>query len=255
MTVSQIRRRLRGAIGAAAFVGAATVPLLAQAPSEPSPVLDELRAIRQLLERLVTQQTPVAQPAGPPDGNPRVTIANLSGFALGRPDAPVTIVEFTDLQCPFCRRYHQTTYQDVVRDYVETGKVRYISLDFPLTAIHPWAQKAARAARCAGEQEAFWEMRHAILANNVDLSEAVFGTLARDLKLDMARFEPCLADTTRYAAELARDAAVAAAARVSGTPSFVVGRLTNAGLEGQLIVGAQPYEPFRARIDELLALR
>jgi protein-disulfide isomerase len=177
----------------------------------------------------------------------------VSGFALGRPDAPLTIVEFTDLQCPFCQRYHRTTFEEVVRQYVDTGKARYVSVDFPLTTIHPFAQRAARAARCAGEQEYFWEMRHEILINNAQLSDATFDAAARALKLDEAAFKACLADTTRFDEELRRDAALAATARVSGTPSFVIGRMSGRGLEGKLLVGAQPFDAFRIALEELLA--
>jgi protein-disulfide isomerase len=112
-------------------------------------ILQELKAIRQLLEKLagpLGQPGPVpAQAAAPVDDH--VTLATVTGLVLGKPDAPLTMVEFTDLQCPFCRQFHVTAFEQIKTDYIDTGKLRYISRDFPLDSIHPFAQGAARAAR------------------------------------------------------------------------------------------------------------
>ena len=119
-------------------------PLTAQ--SQKQQILNELRAIRQLLEKLTAPDGP---PAAPVPTSDKVTLTNLTGYIIGKPDAPLTMVEFTDLQCPFCRVYHVTTFEQLKRDYIDTGKLRYISRDFPLEAIHPLANAAARSSRKA----------------------------------------------------------------------------------------------------------
>ncbi len=103
---------------------------------------------------------------------------------LGRPDAPLTMVEFTDLQCPFCNRFATQTFDQLKKDYIDTGKVRFISRDFPLD-FHPQAMPAARAARCAGDQGRFWEMRTTLVKNAGQLSPAYITQTASSLKLDM----------------------------------------------------------------------
>src|SRR3954470_12835273 len=114
-------------------------------------MIKELRAIRQLLERL-TQPQPSA-PAQPTSAK----IVDLKGYALGKPDAPLTMVEFTDLQCPFCRQFHVTSFEQLKKEYIDTGKLRYFSRDFPLESLHPFAMQAARAAKCAADEGKFWE--------------------------------------------------------------------------------------------------
>src|ERR1017187_2441884 len=113
-------------------------------------ILNELRQIRQLLEK----QNPKAAAPQPQE----ITRAklNLEGFAmLGSKDAPITMVEFTDYQCPFCQRFHLSTFSDLKKNYIDTGKVRFYSRDMPLD-FHPNALRAAQAARCGGEQGQFW---------------------------------------------------------------------------------------------------
>jgi protein-disulfide isomerase len=228
------------------------VPTFAQASSSSDrQVLEELRQIRQLLERLVNQNPP-AGPA-PTGATPaeKVTLRDVSGHAMGRADAPVTIVEFTDLQCPFCGDFHTTTFEMLMKDYILTGKVRYISRDLPLP-MHPLSTTAARAARCAGEQGQFWEMRHAILINNSALRDDSFGRFARELGLETAAFSDCISDATRFDSELRKDREDASTSGITGTPSFVIG-LTNPGpMEGVRIVGAIPSGTMEATLKTLL---
>ena len=220
-------------------------------------ILNELKAIRQLLEKLAG---PLGQPgapiptqaAAPTDDN--VKLATVTGPVLGKPDAPLTMVEFTDLQCPFCRQFHVTAYEQIKKDYIDTGKLRYISRDFPLDSIHPFAQGAARASRCAADQGKFWEMRHTILLNNAALTNDVFNTFAQDLKLNVATFKACEATAaSKFQADMQKDLTDAASVGVSGTPTFVIGKTGATGLDGVRIVGAQPYAVFDAKLKELLA--
>ena len=200
-------------------------------------ILGELSQIRQLVEKTAPAE--------------RVTLSSVAGDFLGRADAPLTMVEFTDLQCPFCRQFHATAFAQIKRDYIDTGKLRYISRDFPLDTIHPLAIAALRADRCAGEQGKFWEMRHAILGNGKLKSDS-FAGYAKDLTLDVARFNACVGDTARLDARWQSDRAEGVSVGVTGTPAFVIGRSTARGLEGIRLAGAKPYSVFDAALKDLL---
>jgi protein-disulfide isomerase len=114
---------------------------------------------------------------------------------------------------------------------------------------------AAKAARCAGDQGKFWEMRHHVLINNAQLNPSLLTTLAGDLKLEMRTFQDCTVAMNGFDADIKKDIAAASSVGVSGTPSFVIGRMASGGLEGLLVVGAQPYAVFDARIKEMLEPR
>jgi protein-disulfide isomerase len=210
-------------------------------------ILKELRAIRQAVERL---QAPAQQPPAPPAPPDIVTISNVSGYMLGRPDAPLTIVEFTDLQCPFCNRFAMQAFDQLKTNYIDTGKVRFISRDFPLD-FHPQAMPAARASRCAGDQGKFWELRTTLVKNAQALSPAFINQQALALKLDMKQFDACIKGN-QYDAAITKDMTEGAGFSVNGTPTFFVGKTTAQGFEGFRIVGAQPYAVFQQRIEGLL---
>jgi protein-disulfide isomerase len=211
-------------------------------------ILQELRQIRQLLERAPQQNA--AGPARPAVGEQRVKLGPARAHALGAPQAPVTLVEFVDVQCPFCRQFHLTTFEQLKKNYIDTGKLLFVSRDLPLTS-HRHALKGAHAARCAGDQNKYWEMRHVLLVNANNLKDDAMSTFASDLALDVSRFEGCL-KAERYRAEVQKDIDDARAAGITGTPAFVLGKTSKDGLEGVKIVGAQPYAVFEAKINELL---
>jgi protein-disulfide isomerase len=171
--------------------------------------------------------------------------------ARGAADAPVTVVEFTDYQCPFCRRFQAESLPALERNYVETGKIRFIVRDFPLK-IHSDARPAAEAAHCAGEQGSFWPMHAALLARDMRLDQASLLGEAQALRLDVPRFRECLT-SNKYQAAIDRNAAQASSVGVQGTPTFIIGRTAHGQLDGVLIAGAIPYGDFAATIDRLLA--
>lgn len=154
----------------------------------------------------------------------------------GGKDAPVTIIEFTDYQCPFCARARPTVKQ-VVETYGD--KVKYVLRDFPLS-FHPNAQKAAEAAECAGDQDKYWEYSDLLWANNKALEVPNLKKLAKDAGLDQAKFDQCL-DSGKFTAEVQKDMADGSKAGVSGTPSFFI--------NGQMLTGARPFEQFKDVID------
>ena len=210
-------------------------------------ILKELKAIHQLLER---QQTAAAQPQ-PAPASDKVKMSVAPGwYSLGRDDAPVTVVEFADYQCPFCRKFHSDTFAEIKKNYIDTGKVRYVSRDLPLD-FHPNAPGAAVAARCAGEQHKFWEMRDMMVVNAADLSTPSLMKYGQQINLDMTAFGLCLNDK-KYTAAIQKDVADANTLGISGTPSFVVGKTAKDEINGVRIVGAVPYSVFDTAIKNQL---
>jgi protein-disulfide isomerase len=171
-------------------------------------------------------------------------------YALGRADAPLTVVEFTDYQCPYCRRFEAETWPRLKHDWVDTGKVRFIVRDLPLE-IHSAARPAAEAAHCAGEQGRFWRMHDLLLGVHADLSPQGIDGLARSAGVDLSRLHACLA-AHKYSADIARNIAEADRLQLNGTPSFVVGRVVGGVLTGERVSGALPYEDFNAGLTALL---
>lgn len=221
-------------------------------------ILKELREIRQLLEQMVkanAARPPAAAPAtagktAPPAAAVKVKVSVGDSYALGRADAPVTLVEFTDYQCAYCQRFHLNTFEELKKNYIDTGTVRFLSRDLPLS-FHQNALQAAHAARCAGEQGKFWEMRHVLLANATRLEREAIFQYAQEVGLEAKKFRACV-ESEKYKGEIEKDIAEATAVGISGTPTFVLAPTAAGQLEGVRIVGAQPYAAFEARIKELL---
>jgi protein-disulfide isomerase len=209
-------------------------------------VLKELRAIRALLERGVPAPAAPARPVRPQTAR----FVDVTGPALGSDEAPLTLIEFTDLQCPFCRQHATSTFLELKERWIDTGKLRYISRDLPL-AFHAHAMNAARAARCGGEQGKFWEVRMALVRNGHQLSPEYIAKTAADLGLDTAAFANCVG-STKYDEAIRNDSAQAQQAGITGTPTFVIGRTASTGIEGPMIVGVAPYESFNAKLTALL---
>ena len=161
--------------------------------------------------------------------------------SLGLSDAPVTIVEFTDYQCPFCGRHFRDTMPRLLSDH--PGRIRYFVLNYPLREIHPFSQKAAEAAECAYDQGQFWAYRDLLFQNQQALSVDNLKNHARDLGLNAEVFEACL-DTDANIGRVSRDIRHGQAHGVNGTPTFFI--------NGQRLVGAQPLGVFDALINMAL---
>jgi protein-disulfide isomerase len=169
---------------------------------------------------------------------------------LGPEDAPVTIIEFTDLQCPYCAHFAIQTFPQLRRNYIDTGRVRFASRDLPLP-MHALAVPAAVAARCAGEQGRFWEFREALFAAQGTLGHDTYVDLAGKFGLDPEAFANCRSDG-RQAANVRADMELARANGITATPSLVIGRLVDGQFQGETIEGAKPYAVIAAKIDALL---
>jgi protein-disulfide isomerase len=168
---------------------------------------------------------------------------------LGNKDAKVTIVEFSDFQCPFCKRYFDETHQQINDTYVKTGKVKFAYRHYPLS-FHPNAEKAAEAAECANEQGAFWQYHDLLFGNQdnwtpLESSAAAdsFTNLAGQAGIDTNQFRSCL-DTGKYKANVDADLADGGKAQVDGTPTFFI--------NGNRVVGAVPFADLQKVIEEEL---
>jgi protein-disulfide isomerase len=243
-----------GQVGAADSQGIVDDTAIAKVPegmtrTQADEILQELKAIHQLLER---QQPSVLsrQAAAPTTDKIQMTVASGS-YSIGRDDAPITVVEFADYQCPFCRKFHSDTFVDLKKNYIDTGKVRFISRDLPLD-FHPNAPGAALAARCAGEQNKFWEMRDKLLARDADLGSEALTKYATQIKLNMESFGACL-NTKKYSPDIQKDVVDAGSVGIAGTPSFVVGKMVKDQINGVRIVGAVPYSTFETAINSQLS--
>lgn len=161
--------------------------------------------------------------------------------ALGPANAPITIIEFSDFECPYCRKWHQEVFLRLREEYGKT--IRFVFRDFPLTSIHPNATPAAEAANCAHEQDAFWEF-HDLLFSDSAFGEEIYLKYATDLGLNVGKFQECF-KSGRYSKEVISDFQYASQLGVRSTPTFFV--------NGIPVVGAQSYEVFKQLIDKELA--
>ena len=199
-------------------------------------------------------------PTGVPSQPSQVSASVDDDAVLGNKDAPVTIIEFSDYQCPFCRKFWTETLPSIKTEYIDTGKAKLVYRDFPLTSIHPAAQPAAEAAECVREKggdSAYFKMHDKIFQeqNKIDGGDpnngpvrgtAQFGATelkqwAKDLGYDIGS---CL-DSGKYRNEIQKDLADATAAGGQGTPYFVI--------NGKPLSGAQPYSAFKQVIDAELS--
>jgi protein-disulfide isomerase len=185
---------------------------------------------------------PAAVPAAPPTVDPdfRYDVSDVGRPAIGPEDAPVTIIEFGDFRCGFCKRFNDETLGRLLADY--EGQVRFVYRDFPI--LGPDSLQAALAAQCAHEQDQFWPFHDLLFTNPQSLTRATFLNYAEQLELDMEDFTVCL-DEERHADIVLQDYQDGVSVGVGGTPTFFI--------NGKILVGAQPYAQFARLIDAELA--
>jgi len=171
----------------------------------------------------------------------RYDVPSEGFYAIGPENAPITIVEFSDYQCPYCRRWHTEVYQPLLNAY--PGKIRLVYRHLPLTSIHPDAFPAAEASMCAGEQNSYWQY-HDKLFSSETLGNNIYIQYAQDLGLDMTSFEACITDH-KYQEAIQADSDFALNLGVRSTPTFFI--------NGLAVVGAQPLDVFKQVIDKELA--
>lgn len=165
------------------------------------------------------------------------------GFpSIGPEDAAITLVEFSDYQCPYCQKWHMQVYKQLMAAY--PGQIRLVYRNLPLTQLHPQAMNAAEAAMCAGDQKAFWQFHEKLFENSAALNDDLYASLASEIGLNVATFEMCMT-SDKHKSAIQDDMQFAIDLGVQSTPTFFI--------NGLAVVGAQPLEVFQQVIDEELA--
>lgn len=175
-------------------------------------------------------------PASNPGDPRRIEVSTDDDPSLGPPDAPVVIVEFSDYNCPYCRRFHHETFRPLLEAY--SGQIRFVYRDFPITSQESF--NAAQAAECAEDQGGYWEFHDALFSGRHGLGLEAYRSYANELGLDAEELVRCV-EEGRHAQEVQADARYASQLGVSGTPTFFI--------NGIPLVGAQPLERFTELID------
>lgn len=207
-------------------------------------LLIEIEKLNKSLEGL---KKPNKKPA-----QKEVKVTTKGGVTLGKKNAPVTIVEFTDYQCPFCKRFMDSTFLEIKKKYIDTGKVKFVSRNMPLP-FHKEAQSAAEAVMCTGEQskKKYWKMRDIVFNNPRALSEEDLLNYGAELSLNMAKFSQCI-KSKKHLTQINKDMADARSIGITGTPSFIIAPSNGTELTGELIIGAQGFSAFDTVIKKML---
>lgn len=210
-------------------------------------------------QQVGTVQAPTVDDQLPSEPSGPVKVSVDDDPILGDKNAPITLVEFSDYECPFCKRHFESAYQDLKKNYIDKGLVKLVFRDLPLSFHDPMATTEAIAANCAREQggdSAYFKMHDIMFENTTSngngLTKDYLYKFSTDLGLNAGNFKSCL-DSEKYKDEVAKDLADATTVGASGTPSFFIGKSTSDGIiDGMIIVGAQPYSAFQLAIDQLL---
>jgi protein-disulfide isomerase len=185
---------------------------------------------------------------------PQISSVSVRGESFrGDSGARVAIIEYADFECPYCGEYERQVFPQLLTDYIETGKVKYFYRDLPLP-MHAHAMSAARAARCAGEQNKYWEMHDSLFAKQNALSAPAVLDRAQTLGLDTTKFTECLS-SEKYVADIQKSVSEAQRMGIDGTPTFFLGVVEPGGdvtIEKRF-AGAAPFDVFKSELDALLA--
>jgi protein-disulfide isomerase len=216
--------------------------------------IDALRQDQKVVQKTLQTVKDILMGKAPPLENVLVGVAGSP--ILGNPSASLTMVEFSDYQCPYCGVYARQTFAKVVDRYVKTGKMRYVVRSFPLAELHPLAEKSAEASLCAGEQGKYWEAHDLLFVKQQALQVANLRDYAISLGLDGASFQQCL-DSGRFARKVSADLAEGQDSGVNATPAFFLG-FTDPHDPSRiqavkLLSGAMPFHKFEVEIDSLLS--
>lgn len=203
--------------------------------------------------------TPAGNQAAPAEDTTPKKVSLDDDPTLGNEDAKVTLIEFSDYECPFCKRHFEDTYPQLKKDYIDTGKVKLVFRDYPLPFHDPMATVEAIAANCAREQgddATYFKFHDEIFkqttSNGTGLTTDAIYKISDDLGLDTAALKSCV-ENKKYEDEVKKDITEGSTVGVSGTPSFFIGKSTSDGtIKGTILVGAQPYSAFKTIIDQQL---
>lgn len=213
------------------------------------------QAIQKELQELKKLLLAGRQPAAPAEP-PRDLVLDIAGAPLkGDQNARLTLIEYSDYQCPFCSRYVRDTLPLIERDYIKTGKIKYVFRDFPLESIHPNALLASEAAACAGEQGKYWEMHERLFDHPNALNATDMPAHAQSVGLNPSSFKQCL-DSGKHKESIRKGMTEAVSLGVNGTPTFFIGLTSPNDSKVKVIralKGAAPFANFKEVIDGILA--
>jgi protein-disulfide isomerase len=215
----------------------------------------ELTAIKTFLQNLMQQARPQGDPQGPSiPGLVGSSVPTAGEPTLGSPSATVTLMEVSDYQCPFCKRQVLQTFPQIEAEYIKSGKVQYMFVDYPIAQLHPTAARSHEAANCAAEQGKYWEMHRGLFAGPVIRDDATLVAKAKSLGLDAARLQSCL-ESGKYVEPVQASVRRMEQLGIQGTPMVLIG-LTPAPGQPMKIVkfvyGAESFSAFKAAIDSVL---
>ena len=206
-------------------------------------------AMAKLELKILEKQLPTNQPTIP------LKISLGNNPVIGNPNAPITIIEFSDFQCPFCAKFHIQTLPKIMDEYIKEGKVKLVFRDFPIQSIHSNALLASVAAECANEQGKFKEMHDKLFENQNEWSSKdtdnliiLFNQYSLEMGIEKEKFDSCLKNE-KYIKEIQKDLDDGRTYGVSGTPGFFIGNDEIGFIE---LKGAHPFENFKNVIDTQL---
>ena len=246
-------RSLRGWMGLALFLGAVQTAVPQENADTRSVAVRLILAERDRSEGAIAEVRQLL----PGQGGGQAHFLELDTRGLpstGSDEAKVTLIEFSDYQCFFCRRHDRQVAPRIVDEYVKSGRVKYVFADFPL-ASHPGASKAAQAAHCAGDQGNYWEMNDLLFRHPQSLTEGTLKAFGSSLGLDNRVFLDCV-ESGKHAQKVRDGLSVGKRAGVRGTPSFFFGLTDQTQPKIRVrrtLTGAHPYPAFQKIIEELLA--
>lgn len=255
--MKNISKILFASVLAMAFVAqpvwaASTKDELADIKATQASMQKDLEEIKKLLKE--GARAPAAAPSQPGFKPSDVTLGDASPV-IGDAGATVTLIEFSDYQCPFCSRHYREVMPTLVADYVDSGQLKYIMRENPIQSIHKSAMGASQAALCANDQGKYWEMHNLMFDNQRQLDVDTLKAHAVTIGLDSASFDSCL-DDKKYEKQVNDDLADGRGFGVRGTPAFVLGITDpddpNKVHMSQFINGAQSLDNFKRTIDQLL---
>ena len=201
--------------------------------------------IQQLQQKVAGLEQKLAdvRPASPP-----ISLLGTEKMTLGKSDAVIAILEFSDYECPYCAKHYQNVLPKLQERYIDKGTVSYVMMDFPLE-FHAHAKKASLSARCAGQQGQYWAMHNRIFDAHGQVTDQLLDNAIKQLKLKAKAFKQCVASTAQLAA-IEKDIALGARLGVNGTPAFLVGKVKDQQLiDYQRLDGVQSYETFAGIIE------
>ncbi|KER06129.1 Na antiporter NhaA 2 protein [Marine Group I thaumarchaeote SCGC AAA799-E16] len=212
---------------------------------------DLKNAFAKLEEKIGTNTQPSIQPNTQP-----IRVSVDDDPMKGNPNAPITIIEFSDYECPFCGKFYTDTLPLIEENYINTGKVNFVYRDFPIQSIHPNAVSAAMAAECADDQEMFWPYHDMIFENKSTWEKQRGQNLVNELAqyavvlgLDVEEFTACL-ESNKHLDEIKNDLQDGQSYGISGTPGFFIGNDNSGYIK---VSGAKPYQAFEEILEEMLA--